>query len=90
MTKIKTSKNCWIYNHLIKNCYKATEHGRKKLRKTQINGSVYHVHALEELTSLKCPCHPKQFIDSTILIKIPMTYNTDIEQIFQKFISNHK
>ena len=27
---------------------------------------------------------------NTILIKIPMTYFTDIEQTFQKFIWNHK
>ena len=27
----------------------------KKLRKTQTNGSMYHIHRLEELTSLKCP-----------------------------------
>ena len=36
----------------------------KKLRKIQINGSIYHVHGLEELTSLKCPYYPKQSIDS--------------------------
>ena len=38
---------------------------KKKLRKTQINGSIYHVHGLEDLTSLKCPYYPKQSIDST-------------------------
>ena len=36
----------------------------KKLRKTQINGSIYHGHGLEELTSSKCPYNPKKFIDS--------------------------
>ena len=28
------------------------------------NGNIYHVHRLEELTSLKCPYYPKQSIDS--------------------------
>ena len=37
---------------------------RKKLRKTQMNGSIYRVHGLEELTSSKCPFYPKQLIDS--------------------------
>ena len=37
---------------------------RKKLRKTQTNGSMYHAHGLEELTSSKWPYYPKQFIDS--------------------------
>ena len=37
---------------------------RKKLRKIQMNGGIYHVHGLEELTSLKCPYYPKQSIDS--------------------------
>ena len=37
----------------------------KKLRKIQISGSIYHVHELEELLSLKCPHYPKQSIDST-------------------------
>ena len=41
-----------------------TEHGRKKLGKIQINGSIHHVHGLEELTSLKCPHYPTQSIDS--------------------------
>ena len=39
-------------------------HWRKKLTKTQINGSIYCVHGLEELTSLKCPYYPLQSIDS--------------------------
>ena len=36
---------------------------RKKLRKIQINESIYCVHGLEELTSLKCPYYPEQSID---------------------------
>ena len=43
-----------------------------------------------ELTSLKCPHYPKQSRFNAILIKIPMAYITDLEQIFQKFIWNHK
>ena len=37
---------------------------KKKLRKIRINGSIYHVHGLEELTPLKCLHYPKQSIDS--------------------------
>ena len=37
---------------------------KKKLRKTQTNGNIYRVHGLGELTSLKSPYYPKQFIDS--------------------------
>ena len=32
---------------------------KKKWRKTEINGSIYRVHGLEELTSSKCPYYPK-------------------------------
>ena len=32
---------------------------KKKLRKTQINRSIYRVHGLAELTSLKCPYYLK-------------------------------
>ena len=32
---------------------------KKKLRKTQTNGSMYHAHGLEELTSSKCAYYPK-------------------------------
>ena len=53
---------------------------------------MYHAHGLEELTPSKCPYYPKQFIDSMqYLLKYPcMTYFTDIEQMFQIFIWNHK
>ena len=37
---------------------------KKEIKKTQTNGSMYHVHGLEELTSSKWPYYPKQFIDS--------------------------
>ena len=37
---------------------------KKKLRKTQTNGSIYCVHGWEELTSSKCPYHSKHIIDS--------------------------
>ena len=32
---------------------------KKKIRKTQTNGSMYHAHGLEELTSSKWPYYPK-------------------------------
>ena len=51
---------------------------KKKLRKTQINGSIYHVHGLEELTSSKCPYYPKQFIDS---IQYTLNYQWHISHI---------
>ena len=62
---------------------------RKKLRKTQTNGSMYHAHGLE-LTSSKCRYYPKWFIDSRqSLLEYPW-HISDIEQTFQKFIWNHK
>ena len=51
---------------------------RKKSRKTQINGSIYHVHGLEELVSSKCPYYPKQFIDS---MQSLLKYQRHISQI---------
>ena len=49
----------------VKDLYSENYRTLKKVRKTQINGSICHVHGLEELTSSKCPFYPKQFIDST-------------------------
>ena len=46
-------------------CSKNYKTLKKELKKIQISGSTYHVHGLEELTSLKCPYYPKQSIDST-------------------------
>ena len=47
----------------VKDLYSENYTTLKKLRKTQTNGSMYHAHGLEELTSLKCPYYPKQSID---------------------------
>ena len=37
---------------------------KKEIKEDIANGSIYHVHGLEELTSSKWPYYPKQFIDS--------------------------
>ena len=37
---------------------------KKEIKEDTKNGSMYHAHGLEELTSSKCPYYPKQFIDS--------------------------
>ena len=47
-----------------KDLYSENYNTEEKLRKTQTNGSMYHAHGLEELTSSKWPSYPKQFIDS--------------------------
>ena len=36
----------------------------KKVKKTQINGKLFHAHRSEELLLLKCPYYPKQSTDS--------------------------
>ena len=48
----------------VKDIYSENYTTLKKIRKMQINGSIYPVHGLEELISTKCPYYPKQFIDS--------------------------
>ena len=73
---------------------KTTQHWRKKLRKIQTNGSMYHVHGLEELSS-KWPYYPKRFIDSTqfllkyeflFLLKYDIfhRYRTNISEIYME------
>ena len=37
---------------------------KKEIKEVQINGSMYHAHGLEELTSSKWLHYQKQFIDS--------------------------
>ena len=68
---------------------KTTQHWRKKLRKTQINGSMYPVHGLEELTSSKMSYYPKHFIDSTqSLLKYQWHiswYRTNISKIYMEW-----
>ena len=46
--------------------------------KIQVNGSLYLVHGLSELTSLKCPHYPKQSIDS---VQFLLKYQWHISQI---------
>ena len=45
---------------------------------------------IEDPTSLKCPYYPKESIDSKQSLPKFQTHFSDIEQIFQKFIWNHK
>ena len=49
----------------VKDLYSENYTTLKKEIKEDTNGSMYHAHGLEELTSSKCPYHPKQFIYST-------------------------
>ena len=39
---------------------------KKEIKDTQTNGSMYHAHGSEKLTSSKCLCYAKQFIDSML------------------------
>ena len=48
----------------VKDLYSEKYTTLKKENKEDTNGSMCHVHGLEELTSSKCPYYPKQFIDS--------------------------
>ena len=48
----------------VKDLYSENYTTLKKEIKEDTNGSMYHAHGLEELTSSKWPYYPKQFIDS--------------------------
>ena len=48
----------------VTNLYSGNYTTLKKEIKEDTNGSMYHAHGLEELTSSKWPYCPKQFIDS--------------------------
>ena len=63
---------------VVKDLYSENYRTLKKLRKIEINGSIYCVHGLEELTSLKCPYYPKQSIDS---MQFPLKYQWHTSQI---------
>ena len=51
---------------------------KKEIKEDTKNGSMYHAHGLEELTSSKCPYYPKQIIDSTQSL---LKYQWHISQI---------
>ena len=72
---IATRKTKYLGTNLtkeVKVLYSENYTTLKKLRKTQTNGSMYHAHGLEELTSSKWPYYPKQFINPMqSLLKYP-------------------
>ena len=50
----------------------------KKLKTTQTDGKIDHIHGLEELILLKLPYYPRF---NAILIKISMTFSKELEKI---------
>ena len=61
------------------------------MKKTQINGKVFHAYGLEDLILLKSPHYLKQSTDSVqFSIKIPLEFFTIIAQAILKFMWNHK
>ena len=64
--------------------WKTIERWRKKLRKIQISGSIYSVHGLEELTSLKCPHYPEQSIHSMQFLLKYQWHTSEIQNKYSK------
>ena len=54
---------------------------KRKLRKTQINGSIYGIHGLEEINIIKMSTLPRSIYRfNAIPIKIPIAYFTDLDK----------
>ena len=61
------------------------------MKKTQINGKVFHANGLEDLIRLRSPYCSKQSTDSVqFSIKIPMKFFIITAQTILKFMLNHK
>ena len=57
----------------------------KKVKKTQINGKIFHAHGLEELMLLKCPYYPKQ---TTVSMQSLSKFQWHFSQKYNKPSSN--
>ena len=69
----------------VKDLYSENYTTPKKEIKEDTNGSMHHVHGLEEFTSSKWPYYPKQFIDS---MQFLLKYQCHFSQIYNKHFKN--
>lgn len=56
----------------------------KEIKEDKLNEKTSHVHELEDIIVLKCPLCLKQCTDSTVSIKILMTFFSEIEKNYSK------